>query len=907
MKYIITIVLIFSFFLSQGQNKHHSIHQEHNDRYKHLDFKTDKEWDDYHQYTPKKVEHKNLNCTNERIVFGWHPYWVGSAHLNYDWDLMTDFSFFSYEVDAATGQANSTHGWATAESVDMALANGVRVNLCVTLFSDHTIFFASATAKQTLITNLINMVQSRGAHGVNIDFEGVPIAEKNNYTNWLIDLSTQMKAVDPNYQISIATYAVDWSGLFDVVALKDYIDLFCIMGYGYYWAGSTYAGPTDPLYTFMTSYNYSLSRTLTYYLDQGVPKDQLVLGLPYYGRQWQTTASTIPTTTTAHDGAKFFNSVMDNSSGNYSNRLWDNNSFTPYYSFMSGGIQRQCFIMDGPSLEDRLDLINRRDIAGMAIWALGYDDGYTDLWDAIRNKLTDCKTVECTGTIYDMGGPNRNYYNDEDYEYTIAPDGAQTVTLDFLSFDVELNYDYLYLYDGASSSAPLIGTYTGTDSPGTVTSTGPTLTLKFYSDGATVNPGWEANWSCSYEYDSPTCEIVGVPECTSDDFSISFNDTPGTNANLDRQFIQVCDHIDGEWRTNANNGYVNDDFKSLHADWTSYDGTWSRTTNWHLLQSDETKSNTIFSMAMNQNNSDEYLYHWSSSIDGTGTNRRAGLHFLCDDPQLPNRGNSYFVYYRIDSDKLQLYEVNNDTYTLVSNIDYVFNLNQRYDFKITFNTLSGKMDVFIDDEFVTSWTDATPLSGGDYISFRSGNCMYDVDFIRVYQSRTNVRNITVGYNNPTNDIQSMAILDPQKNGYIRSMIIDSANKISNTAHALFRTDYVFPYCNPIIFDPKPLGEISSAPIKSLREKEEMEQTITLEVFPNPSNGRMNIMIKNSSENEGKIQIMDASGRWVLQKNIPLIQGENRISIEEFEFFPKGMYHLQFITENQILSQKLIKL
>lgn len=69
---------------------------------------------------------------------------MGSAYNNYDWDLLSDLSYFSYEVDAATGNAVSTHGWATANVIDVAKSNGVRVNLCVTLFSNHATFLEVA-------------------------------------------------------------------------------------------------------------------------------------------------------------------------------------------------------------------------------------------------------------------------------------------------------------------------------------------------------------------------------------------------------------------------------------------------------------------------------------------------------------------------------------------------------------------------------------------------------------------------------------------------------------------------------------------------------------------------------------------------------------------------------------------
>ena len=504
-----SLILLAFFFFITGNSfaQHQYIHQEQSNYYNQFSHFSEQQFDSLRGKSTQNLNFKNQksakqqSCNLTKTVFGWHPYWVGSAYNNYQWNLLSDLSYFSYEVDVSTGNALTTHNWSTAAVVDSALANGLRVNLCVTLFSSHATFFGNSTAQQTLITNLINLVQSRGGHGVNIDFEGVPSSQKIAFNNFVVDLCNQMHAAIPGSQVSIALFSVDWNGVFDIPLLNNYIDLFIIMGYGYYWTGSTTAGPTDPLYHFGTTYNYTLSRSITYYLNEGTTPSKLALGLPYYGREYTTTSNAVPSSVLnpPNSAVRFFDQIKDNASGNYvaSNKYWEGDSFTPYFMFQSGGNWKQSFINDGYSLQKRLEFVNQRGIAGIGIWALGYDDGYTDYWDAIRDKFTDCAIVPCNDTIYDMGGPNKDYYDDEDWTYTIAPDGASSVTLSFSSFDVELNYDTLWLYDGNSTASPLIGAYTGTNSPGTVTSSGPEMTLRFWSDAATNNPGWEATWTCS--------------------------------------------------------------------------------------------------------------------------------------------------------------------------------------------------------------------------------------------------------------------------------------------------------------------------------------------------------------------------------------------------------------------------
>lgn len=112
---------------------------------------------------------------------------------------------------------------------------------------------------------------------------------------------------------------------------------------------------------------------------------------------------------------------------------------------------------------------------------------------------------QCNGLVYDSGGNSGTYSSNEESTYVYSAPEGSIMELTFNFFDLEENYDYLYIYDGANTSAPLMYTLTGTTPPSVITSTGKDITLKFVSDSSVDHPGWEISLAC---YSSTNCSTI---------------------------------------------------------------------------------------------------------------------------------------------------------------------------------------------------------------------------------------------------------------------------------------------------------------------------------------------------------------------------------------------------------------
>lgn len=86
-----------------------------------------------------------------------------------------------------------------------------------------------------------------------------------------------------------------------------------------------------------------------------------------------------------------------------------------------------------------------------------------------------------------------NYGDDERKIWVIRGPEESTIQLDFSSFSLEDDYDFLWVYDGDNVYAPKIGRW-NTHSPGTVQSSSNVMCIEFRSDCLTTDSGWEASW-----------------------------------------------------------------------------------------------------------------------------------------------------------------------------------------------------------------------------------------------------------------------------------------------------------------------------------------------------------------------------------------------------------------------------
>ena len=358
-------------------------------------------WQPFHSYDQQKYSQTIINynqidnladnhINNSRStlthkVIGYLPYWEYESYTNIDYSLITEINYFSAELNEF-GNITNDHNWDNINFINYAQDRGVKVKLCATLFNpnDLEILLSSSINRSNAIYNLVNKVMLRNADGIDIDFELVPSSQRDNLVLFMEQLSDVFHQFLDDPIITMATPAIDWSNAWDYNALAEICDGLFIMGYNYFYSGSDTAGPVSPL----GGYFYDIDFTVNDYLSKtNFQTNKLILGLPYYGYDWPVSSGLIFSSATGNGAAKTYSQCEVQSQDNTIN--WNSLSSAVWFSYNDTNNWRQVWYDDSLSLSIKYNYAKSRELSGVGIWALGYDNNNPKMWGSIKDQFTE--------------------------------------------------------------------------------------------------------------------------------------------------------------------------------------------------------------------------------------------------------------------------------------------------------------------------------------------------------------------------------------------------------------------------------------------------------------------------------------------------------------------------------------
>ncbi len=361
------------------------------------------------------VEHIINPQTNyQNYIIGFLPYWRLDQIQYLKPNELSELNYFSLSTDTdghiakiANGQTDpGWNGWtkeSTKDFITKSQIMGAKVTVTIAAQDNQLIetILNSNTAQQNLISDILKQIKLRQLNGINIDFEYTGVPDdilRQEFTFFSKTLATQIKQQDPNIKLSLSIMPLSarQKDLYEFSQLVPIYDHFIGMSYDYYGQSADIAGPVAPMNGFKQgAYFFDVITTYADYLKY-LPKNKLVMGIPTYGWEWAVVNGKIKTSTTfsaaspnSYSAVISYARAREDTDLKPSQCHWDTLSQESWCWFADkqSGVDHQAWIADNRMIQTRFDFAKQQNFAGVALWTLGLDKNYTDIWDGLDSTF----------------------------------------------------------------------------------------------------------------------------------------------------------------------------------------------------------------------------------------------------------------------------------------------------------------------------------------------------------------------------------------------------------------------------------------------------------------------------------------------------------------------------------------
>lgn len=225
--------------------------------------------------------------------------------------------------------------------------------------------------RKKIINKTLELCKKYGMKGINIDFEHTKIDDRDYITDFVTEFRQVagedfIITVDVTPQISADVTKEPY----DRKALAEIADYMVVMAYDQHWGSSDKAGSVAQYKWVEGSINV---------LFRNIPNKKMILGVPLYTRIWKEDGGKVTSKTISMD------EVARIIASKGLKPVWDKESQQNYIEYQENGADYKIWIEDANSLEKKVSLVNKYNLAGVGSWRLGFET--SNIWDVISKEL----------------------------------------------------------------------------------------------------------------------------------------------------------------------------------------------------------------------------------------------------------------------------------------------------------------------------------------------------------------------------------------------------------------------------------------------------------------------------------------------------------------------------------------
>ncbi len=247
---------------------------------------------------------------------------------------------------------------------------------------------ADSIARANFIDNVVVMISDNDYDGIDLDWEfPANITQGRNLTKLVQELRDRFNQVNPSWLITMAINPGSYYGQsFEYSELANYLDWFSMMGYDFHGSWTAHAGHNAPLYQPSNCTDGCSHNGINYLnITRQIPKQKLLLGVPFYGKEYNATGLYQPRTGNVTDLQ--FSAVAPRTTSSSWEYYWDDFSKVPY--LLNSTHTKFVAYDDTMSIRIKCEYVMDNQLAGIMIWALGQDivSGLQPLLETIGKTL----------------------------------------------------------------------------------------------------------------------------------------------------------------------------------------------------------------------------------------------------------------------------------------------------------------------------------------------------------------------------------------------------------------------------------------------------------------------------------------------------------------------------------------
>src|SRR5690625_2447150 len=230
--------------------------------------------------------------------------------------------------------------------------------------------------QETLITNLLAEMKTKGYSGLNIDFEYIYPEDRENYNNFLRRVVQRLHPEGFSVSTAVAPKErADQEGLLyeahDYRAHGEIVDFVVLMTYEWGWAGGR-PWAIAPINKVRDVLDYAVTE---------IPPEKILMGVPLYGRDWRipweegTFARTVSPKEAVDLAARYGVAIQ-----------YDETCQSPFFQYTDeNGQMHEVWFEDARSMQAKYDTVKQYGLRGISYWVLG--SPFPQNWPVLQNNF----------------------------------------------------------------------------------------------------------------------------------------------------------------------------------------------------------------------------------------------------------------------------------------------------------------------------------------------------------------------------------------------------------------------------------------------------------------------------------------------------------------------------------------